>query len=320
MIKNILIYIAVLAISFSFAIFYYAWFSSFILIIVLCLPVLSLILSLPFMIYSSVKGFILYAPKVMYTDNTPYLNLSAKRGHGFFCPLIKIRIYSENRFCGKSKKITFKYSGFANKPVSITLAKIGNNCGLVRSETKWLKVYDMLGIFFIPVKFKYATETLMMPKAELMNENVFSEKQAIIGYKKKSGGGFSDDYEIREYRNGDNLRNVHWKLSAKSDNLMVREPSLPIYKSFGIMLMLTDDAENNNKVMSKFAGICRNVQKNEIPCAVSTTKSTGAYPLNTQTNVYSLFRAIYTQNNLGSTDIQSTETYSVFAESEVEVK
>ena len=34
MIKNILIYIAVLAISFSFAVFYYAWFSNFLLIVV----------------------------------------------------------------------------------------------------------------------------------------------------------------------------------------------------------------------------------------------------------------------------------------------
>ena len=42
MIKNILIYIAVLAISFSFAVFYYAWFSNFLLIVVVCLPVLSL--------------------------------------------------------------------------------------------------------------------------------------------------------------------------------------------------------------------------------------------------------------------------------------
>ena len=57
MIKNILIYIAVLAISFSFAVFYYAWFSNFLLIVVLCLPVLSLLCSLPFMIYSAVKGF-----------------------------------------------------------------------------------------------------------------------------------------------------------------------------------------------------------------------------------------------------------------------
>ena len=77
MIKNILIYIAVLAISFSFAVFYYAWFSNFLLIVVLCLPVLSLLCSLPFMIYSAVKGFSLYASKAIYAGDDVVINLAA---------------------------------------------------------------------------------------------------------------------------------------------------------------------------------------------------------------------------------------------------
>ncbi len=31
-------------------------------------------------------------------------------------------------------------------------------------------------------------------------------------------------YELREYRDGDTIKQVHWKLSAKLDRLMVREP------------------------------------------------------------------------------------------------
>ena len=87
MIKNILIYIAVLAISFSFAVFYYAWFSNFLLIVVLCLPVLSLLCSLPFMIYSAVKGFSLYASKVIYAGDDVVINLAANNRSGLFCPL-----------------------------------------------------------------------------------------------------------------------------------------------------------------------------------------------------------------------------------------
>lgn len=104
MIKNILIYIAVLAISFSFAVFYYAWFSNFLLIVVLCLPVLSLLCSLPFMIYSAVKGFSLYASKVIYAGDDVIINLAANNRNGLFCPLIKVLVYSKNSFCSKSKK------------------------------------------------------------------------------------------------------------------------------------------------------------------------------------------------------------------------
>lgn len=315
MIKTILIYIAVLAISFSFAVFYYAWFSSFLLIVVLCLPLLSLICSLPFMIFSAVKGFTLYAPKVIYSDDSASLNLSANTKNGFFCPLVKIRIKAENSFCKKSKKIAFEYSGLINKPVNISLAQLGRNCGCIKAETKWLKIYDMLGIFFIPVRFKHCAEILAIPRMENSSEDIFAERQAIIGYKKKSGGGFSDDYEIREYHNGDSLRSVHWKLSAKHDNLMVREPSLPIYKSLKIMLMLTDNPEDNNKVMARFADVCHSAINNEIPCAVCTAKSTGAYSVNPQTNIYSMYRAIYTLKDLGNADTNGAEVYSISADS-----
>ncbi len=316
MIKNILIYIAVLAISFSFAVFYYAWFSNFLLIVVLCLPVLSLLCSLPFMIYSAVKGFSLYASKVIYAGDDVVINLAANNRSGLFCPLIKVLVYSKNSFCGKSKKTAFKYSGMINKPVNIPLSKIGKDCGLVETQTRWLKIYDMLGIFFIPVRFNTAAEILVIPKTANCSEEVLTGKQAIIGYKKKAGGGFSDDYEIREYRDGDNLRNVHWKLSAKNDDLMVRDPSLPIYKNFKIMLMLGDNPENNNKVLAKFAGVCKNAIKNEIPCTVCTTKNAGAYPLTPQTNIYSIYKAIYTRQNLGNADTSNAEIHSIFADSE----
>lgn len=314
MIKNILIYIAVLAISFLFAVFYYAWFSNFLLIVVLCLPILSLVCSMPFMIYSAVNGFTLYAPKVIYADSTAQLNLAANSKNGFLCPFVKIPIYTSNSFCGKTKKINFMYSGIIKKPLRISLEKLGKNCGLVKAETKWLKVYDMLGIFFIPIKFKTETEILVIPKATEGFEEL-SDKQTIIGYKKKSGGGFAEDYEIREYHNGDSLKSVHWKLSAKHNNLMVREPSLPIYKNLKIMLILTDNADDNNKVMAKFAGVCHNAIQNEIPCAVCTTKSVGAYSVTPQTNIYSMYRAIYTQQNLGNADISDAECYSISADS-----
>ena len=180
MIKNILIYIAVLAISFSFAVFYYAWFSNFLLIVVLCLPVLSLLCSLPFMIYSAVKGFSLYASKVIYAGDDVVINLAANNRNGLFCPLIKVLVYSKNSFCGKSKKTAFKYSGMINKPVNIPLSKIGKDCGLVETQTRWLKIYDMLGIFFIPVRFNTAAEILVIPKTANCSEEVLTGRQAII--------------------------------------------------------------------------------------------------------------------------------------------
>jgi hypothetical protein len=44
------------------------------------------------------------------------------------------------------------------------------------------------------------------------------------GLKPKPGGGFSEDYDLREYRIGDPLNSIHWKLTSKLDEIIVREP------------------------------------------------------------------------------------------------
>ena len=40
----------------------------------------------------------------------------------------------------------------------------------------------------------------------------------------KPGGGYSENHELRLYRPGDSLRQIHWKLSAKTGKLILREP------------------------------------------------------------------------------------------------
>ena len=59
--------------------------------------------------------------------------------------------------------------------------------------------------------------------AELPNLSHFQYRS----YHPKPGGGFSEIHDLREYRPGDSLHEIHWKLSAKSDKLIVREAEEP---------------------------------------------------------------------------------------------
>ena len=51
------------------------------------------------------------------------------------------------------------------------------------------------------------------------------------------GSGGSDDASVREYRNGDDLRKIHWRSTARSGNLMVRQEERPWH---GQSLVLLD--------------------------------------------------------------------------------
>ena len=50
------------------------------------------------------------------------------------------------------------------------------------------------------------------------------------------GYDYSEPYQIREYVPGDGLRQIHWKLSQKTDSLMVRELGLPVAEEVLLLL------------------------------------------------------------------------------------
>ncbi len=52
----------------------------------------------------------------------------------------------------------------------------------------------------------------------------------------KAGFDPSETFAIREYRPGDRIRQVHWKLSEKFDELMVRDYGLPIQNTILLLL------------------------------------------------------------------------------------
>lgn len=52
----------------------------------------------------------------------------------------------------------------------------------------------------------------------------------------KSGFDMSEIFAIREYKEGDSIKGVHWKLSNKLDTLLIKEGSFPIKNSVLILM------------------------------------------------------------------------------------
>ena len=44
----------------------------------------------------------------------------------------------------------------------------------------------------------------------------------------RPGDDPGETYDIREYRSGDSIRQIHWKLSGTLDDIMIREKSFPV--------------------------------------------------------------------------------------------
>lgn len=98
-----------------------------------------------------------------------------------------------------------------------------SHCGLVECRVDRLRVCDCLGLIALPVKAPPVGRLLVCPlpadpgRLELP-EGIGRPTPVPRG---KSASG--EDYELRPFREGDSLRAVHWKMSAKRDELVTRE-------------------------------------------------------------------------------------------------
>lgn len=89
------------------------------------------------------------------------------------------------------------------------------------------KVYDYLGLFSLKVRNNEPGTVFIMPQPATMEVPPDLSRYVARSWRPKPGGGYAENHEIRQYHPGDNLNQVHWKLSAKVDDLMLREPMEP---------------------------------------------------------------------------------------------
>lgn len=72
---------------------------------------------------------------------------------------------------------------------------------------------------------------------------------------KKRGTDINPDYEIREYIPGDDLKSIHWKLTAKTGRTMVRERLATGREMINVLLSLTKDATQNDELILSLHGL-----------------------------------------------------------------
>ena len=145
MIRNIIIYLCLLTGTFLFSIFYYAWFSWFLFLTVVSIPIISLLLSLPFMIRSVRSDIEIFAKENVFIKDEFYIAISGKKKKPLFCPMLTLNIKSTNLTANLSENIKIRFSGTFTKPLIRQCNSLTQHCGQLDIVCKNGKVYDMLG-------------------------------------------------------------------------------------------------------------------------------------------------------------------------------
>lgn len=135
-------------------------------------------------------------------------------------------------------------------------------CGRVYIHMQSVKIADYFGLFSLNVPMKAATRITMLP--ELFTCDVLPSMVSSISDDSavsQRGDDRTETFQLREYQSGDDIRQIHWKLSSKLDNLILREPSQNVSRSLLVFWDKRYDAlpEKMDAMAEVTASICRSL-------------------------------------------------------------
>lgn len=112
-----------------------------------------------------------------------------------------------------------------------------DHCGKMFVELHKPGVCDYLGLFRFRIRKTARQTVLVLPNPVELEIPPDLNRHLMQRWRPKPGGGYAENYELRQFHPGDNLNKIHWKLSAKVDDLMIREPMEPVR---GLILLTMD--------------------------------------------------------------------------------
>lgn len=246
---NRLLYAGMLVLS---AVFYFAsgtWISWLLLVLVLSLPLASLLVSLPAMLSCRLE---MAMPDAVDQGAKASLRLRLRAWRLLPLPEIQIRLNLRTR--DREKDLRF-LSRLTREEGLLALPT--DECGYLAAEFCRGRVCDALGLFRFPMRLPKTARMAILPPERRLDPMPRLEQFLQQQLKAKPGGGAAEQHENRGYRPGDPVKDIHWKLSLKTDELIVREALEPIRRQIVLAIRTPRGAATRAETLGGFRWLSR---------------------------------------------------------------
>lgn len=174
---------------------------------------------------------------------------------------VRLRVRHHFSGAGLCQRISGTLSPSDRQIQTVTLDS--RYAGMLECELEFLALYDFLGIFRKKIPFHDRRSVGIMPLFELIPMEITRRTREFLAdadeYSAlKSGDDPDEVYQIRKYRPPDSLHAIHWKLSAREDELMVKEHAFPLGCVVLLWIHMPDtetDSARFDRLLQKAASI-----------------------------------------------------------------
>lgn len=283
MLPNRILYCFLLAGMAALWLFYDSWLSVTLFFLTLALPPVVWLFSLPF---ARDPEILLEMPPAVQRGEDTVIRVSVLT-RGRPCPLPgNLRIFLTDRM-GEEKTVHR-----LRTPPAGSIPFSAQHCGIWHAEIRRAVLYDFLGLFSFRPQIPETGRIAVMPKPTPPSKLPDLGGLAAASYRPKPGGGFSEIHELREYRPGDPLRSVHWKVSAKTDDLIVREAEEAIARRALVSYALPQDRDGIDRVLDRLVWVSDLLLSREIPHRIVSRNGGESAPIEVRSDLDALVARI----------------------------
>lgn len=235
------------------SILYNQYYMGIILLTVIAIPFL--LFGLLCFIYGNIRAELLSVVHVVNKEEAIPITILLNNPTIFPVANLKIYLSYKNAYSGQRFKKTFTVSLDGRTKTTIVCNLYSEYAGNLEISLKGVRIYDYLKLFSLKKRLSGELKVAVLPYYyELPDSGMVIRDSSIIESDSfstvRSGDDPSEVFAIREYREGDRPQRIHWKLSRKQNQLMIKEFSDPLNSSVLLFANLgVSQGENTLRVM-----------------------------------------------------------------------
>lgn len=242
-----LIYLAVVLIAGAFVVMYVDSLSLILLLVTLALPIILFLL----LVLARVLTKITVEPNELIATRGSAVSLrfNIKNLSFVALPALRTEVIYTTPFSDEIEKteVTFPLHALTKQTAYFDINS--NHLGTVKLYIGDIIFSDYFRLFNLKLKVRKEFEITFLPDIKPLTidirPNTLLGVDSDVFSKTKKGDDPSEVFAIRDYVGGDKLNRIHWKLSSKTDNIMVKDYSLPINNNIAIVAEIASTKDEN---------------------------------------------------------------------------
>lgn len=238
MFKTKIMYIILFIISIVFFILYNRPLSLYLMIFIAVLPLFLGISAL--LAKKSIRASIETGSDTAIKNEKINLSVNLRNRTPFPFPNSVVTVEYFNSLLGVrgSMIITVPIHDMCSEKICFSL--ISDHCGILDVKIKSVRVFDFIKLFSCKIKpgnsYKITVLPEIYPLSSSGSLSLINAEESDIFSKYKSGDDPSEIFALKNYVPGDKPNRIHWNLSLKQDELIVRHYSQPVNSSILLIL------------------------------------------------------------------------------------